>query len=74
MTNVNDASSCSVTLELSIMLLEWSISRQLCSMRIFIAHASLMTIVIYDHHIFIALATEFSQPDSTFLQKIFPNI
>ncbi len=42
----------SVTVESTILLLESSISGQLCSQRTFIVQASLMMIVIYDCHIF----------------------
>ncbi len=54
---INDATSWSITPGSSIMLLESSISGPLCSERTFIAQASLMMIVIYDHHIFIEQAT-----------------
>jgi hypothetical protein len=57
MTIVSDAPSCGIiliTLELSFMLLESSITR-------FIVQLSLMTIVIYNHHIFIILATTLMQ-------------
>ncbi len=54
---VNDATSWSITPGSSIMLLESSISGPLCSERTFIAQASHITIVIYDHHIFIVQAT-----------------
>ncbi len=54
---VNDAASWSITPGSSIMLLESSISGPLCSERTFIAQVSPVTIVIYDHHIFIVQAT-----------------
>jgi hypothetical protein len=56
MTIVNDATSWSITQELSIGLLESSISCQLCSQRTCTEQVSLMTIVIYDCHIFIVQA------------------
>ncbi len=54
---VNDDASWSITPGSSIMLLESSISGPLCSERTFIAQVSLVTIVIYDNHIFIVQAT-----------------
>jgi hypothetical protein len=54
---VNDATSWSVTLELSFMLQELSISCQLCSQRTLIILASLMMIIIYNCHIFMVQAT-----------------
>jgi hypothetical protein len=57
MTIVNDASSCGIimtTLEVSFMLLESSITR-------FIVQLSLMTIAIYNHHIFKIRATALMQ-------------